>query len=254
MNSNDQFNFTFPFENKVDKNSVIPAYYQLAKILEHNIRIGNFKEGECLPPENELSESYGISRMTTRRAISELVKKKLVLPQKGKGTIVCAPNKEIVFELADFFEDMKKRGLTPSSKLIEARILPADDKLAKKMQIPPKTKYIFFRSILYAEDEPLVYDTKYIIYSKQKPILEEFNELSLHKLVAVHSQNFAVKSMRTLKATNLTEEESVLLKVKPNTAAFLLEQTLYDINNKIIGLGKSLYRGDRYQLTNIGEV
>ncbi|MBS4025656.1 MAG: GntR family transcriptional regulator [Clostridia bacterium] len=247
-------NFTFNIDNKIDKSSVIPAYYQLAKILEHNIRLGRYKKGECLPPENELSEIYGISRMTTRKAIAELVKKKMVLPQKGKGTIVCEPNKEIVFELDDFFEDMKKKGLNPSSKLIEARILRADEKLAHKLQIPIKTKYIFFRSILFAEDEPLVYDTKYIVYSKQKPILEELNEPSLQKLVVAHSQYIPGKSLRTLKAINLTDEESLLLNVKPNTAAFLLEQIIYDVNNNPIGLGKSLYRGDRYQLSNKGEV
>lgn len=239
----------------IDKSSVIPAYYQLMKLLEHRIRRGDFKPGETLPSETEIAETYGISRMTVRRAISELSSKKIVSPQKGKGTYVSLPKfNETVFELNDFFEDMKKKGIKPSSRLIEAKHLPADKIIAEKLQIPENTKYIFFRSILYADEEPLVYDTKYIVYAKQRPLLEELSNPSLQDVVMAHNNKIPIKSLRILQVTTLTEQESFLLNVAPMSAAFLVEQLLYDQNDKPVGWGKSLYRGDRYQLTSRGGI
>lgn len=238
--------------NKLDKNSVIPVYYQLAKLLERDILQGNYKPGEVLPAENEFASRYGISRMTVRRAISELVMAGMVYTEKGKGTFVAKPKlDDVEFELNDFQREIPRKGMKTGIKLLEARIVRADDELSQKLEVPKNTKCIHFRLIVTANDEPLVYENKYIIFTKQNPILEqELKDPSLSNLAKLHADRLPTTSKRILHAAIVTDEEAAVLKVRPNTPVFLVKQTIYDNNKKPIGWGTSVYRGDRYKLTS----
>lgn len=248
-----EHSYQLNMSDSIDKASIIPVYYQLAKLLEYKIRLGEVRAGEKLPPENELAEKYNISRMTVRRAIAELVTKGIVSPEKGRGTFVNAPNvQNSTFELTDFISDMHKRGLNPSFKLIEAKILKADQDIANKLKVPTGTRHIFFRSILSANDEPLVYDLKSLPYNKQTPILENLYDPSLQNMITNNADFQMTKSLNTLKVAMLTHDEALILNVPANLPAFQLEKVIYDQHDKPIGYGKSLYRGDRYQITSRG--
>lgn len=235
----------------LDKSSVIPVYYQLAKLIEKDILAGNFKQGEILPAEHDFAARLGISRMTVRRAISELIAVGMVYSEKGKGTFVAKPKlDEVEFELDHPNEFLSEQGVRTKSKLLEAKIKKADRVLAQKLSIEPHTKCIHFRLLILANEEPLAYENKYIVFKKQSPILEkELKDPSLANLANINGQ-LPTKSKKVFRASIVTEEEAVLLKVSVNTPVFLVEQTIYDIENKPIGWGKSIYRGDRYRLTS----
>jgi len=241
-----------PVTEIIDKYSIIPIYYQLAKIFEKYILDGKLKPGEALPPEHEIAEKYDISRMTVRRAISELITAGMVYSQKGKGNFVAKPKLDnFVFELTNFHEEIQKRGMNPSSKLLEVKIVRADKILSEKLDVKFNTSCLYFRLVLSADDEPLVYENKYVVYTKQKPILEtELKDPSLSSLAAIHSDHFPIISKRVLQASIITEEEAAILGTDLNTPVFVVEQTVYDTEKKPIGWGKSVYRGDRYKLTS----
>lgn len=239
-------------QSKLDKQSVIPIYYQIAKQFEEYIHDGRLKPGDALPPEHELAEFFLISRMTVRRAISELITAGLVYAQKGKGTFVAEPKlNEATFELGDFHEEIRKKGMTPSSKLLGVRIVIANKNLSQKLEVPLGTNCLFISLVLMANNEPLVYEEKYVKYIKQKPILEvELKDPSLANLAVMHGSHFPTTSKRILHASIATEEEAEKLEVAPNVPVLVVEQTLYDSNKKPVGWGKSIYRGDKYKLTS----
>ncbi|MDK2986264.1 MAG: GntR family transcriptional regulator [Clostridia bacterium] len=237
---------------KIDKDSVIPIYYQIAKLFEDYILEGKLKPGESLPPENEIAETFEISRMTVRRAISELINAGLVYAQKGKGTFVAEPKlNKVTFELGDFHEEITKKGMKPGSKLLEVKIVKSDKILSQKLEIPLGTNCLYFSMVLSADGEPLVFEKKYIKYAKQKPILEtELKDPSLSNLAVIHGDHFPTTSKRVLHASIVTEEEASVLEVEQNTPVFVVEQTIYDYDKKPVGWGKSVYRGDKYKLTS----
>ncbi|NLI14025.1 GntR family transcriptional regulator [Pelotomaculum propionicicum] len=241
-----------PHEEIIDKYSIIPIYYQLFKILEKNILDGKLKPGEALPPEHEIAEKYGISRMTVRRAISELISAGMVYSQKGKGNFVARPKlDDFAFELVNFYEEIQKRGMKPGSKLLGVKIVRADELLAGKLEIDLNATCLHIRMVLSADDEPLVYENKYVVYTKQKPILEnELKDPSLSNLATIHGDHFPIISKRVLQASIATEEEALILGTGLNMPVFVVEQTVYDTEKKPIGWGKSIYRGDRYKLTS----
>lgn len=237
----------------IDKSSVIPIYYQLFKLIEDQIRRGELKPGESLPTEHEISSRFEISRMTVRRAISELVLAGMVYAQQGKGTFVATPKLDnIVFELNDFNQEIKQRGLNYKTTLLEAKIIRVDEELRAKFQVSEEHKrLLYFRTVLSAEDERLSYEVKYTIYSKSKPILEsELKDPSLPGLIATHTEYVPMSAKKVLQVATCTEEEALILGIAPSSPVFLIEQTIYDPDFKPVGWSKAVYRGDRYKLTS----
>lgn len=90
-----------------------PIYFNTAAILRVDIEKGIYPVNTFLPPERDLCEKMGVSRMTLRKAMDELIASGHVVRQHGKGVMVIdrfetaaeeiltdsAPSKCIVFIL-----------------------------------------------------------------------------------------------------------------------------------------------------------
>src|SRR5437588_12671380 len=97
--------------NAIYRNSPLPRYYQLKEIMRVRVRAGEWKPGDLIPSERELGETYGISRMTARQAITDLVNKELFYREQGKGTLVSRHKiTQQLLRLTDFTEDIQVRG------------------------------------------------------------------------------------------------------------------------------------------------
>src|SRR6476659_66204 len=116
----------------------LPRYYQLKEIIRERIVTGEWEPGSLIPSERELCERYGISRMTARQAITELVNEGLFYREQGKGTFVSRHKiTQQLINLTSFSEDMKARGQRPGSKVVAAQMVPADEALAERLRIKP---------------------------------------------------------------------------------------------------------------------
>ncbi len=79
---------------------------------------GKMKSGEMLPSEWELVDLYGVSRLTVRRAVDELVRQNWLERKHGVGTFVCRPvTTSISASRLSFTEQMKAIGRNPGSRL-----------------------------------------------------------------------------------------------------------------------------------------
>ena len=67
-----------------------PLYLQIKDILKHKIINNEYAVGSTIPSENELEDMFGVSRMTIRQAVNELVNEGLLRKERGrgKGTVV----------------------------------------------------------------------------------------------------------------------------------------------------------------------
>lgn len=75
----------------VEKNSPIPIYIQIEEIIKQRIDLEEYRIGETIPSERELSLQFNVSRMTVRQAITNLVNSGLLYREKGRGTYVANP-------------------------------------------------------------------------------------------------------------------------------------------------------------------
>ena len=85
----------------LNRKSALPLYYQLKEILKEEIDIGKYSPGDRILSENELSALLGISRNTSKQAISELVSDGVLYRIQGKGTFVS--EKKVFKGLTDAF-------------------------------------------------------------------------------------------------------------------------------------------------------
>jgi DNA-binding FadR family transcriptional regulator len=76
---------------RIDRDSPVPVYYQIASTLRRRIAEGEWRKGNQLPPEPELAKAFGVSRMTIRQALVELEGDNVIVRRRGAGTFGQTP-------------------------------------------------------------------------------------------------------------------------------------------------------------------
>ena len=134
--------------SEIDKESDIPIHHQLYLILEKKIQDGDYPGGSIMPSEAELQSQYGISRITVRRAISDLEKYGYVKKKKGVGTYVLSQkkNKEY-FSFSSFSEEVRMKGKTPSSIILDCGEIEADGKISEMLGVRPGEQIGYLKRI-----------------------------------------------------------------------------------------------------------
>ena len=94
-----------------------PKHVQLSELLA-DLAAHELGPDAAIPSERELMATYDVSRATVRKAIESLIGDGLLQRIHGKGTFVARPRLETRLHLASFSQDMRRRGLTPSTVLL----------------------------------------------------------------------------------------------------------------------------------------
>ncbi len=232
----------------IDTDSFTPAYFQLARKLHGEIMSGELRPGDRVPSENELSERYGLSRMTARKAITLLTDEGLVRREKGKGTFVSSPRVDGgIFLIPDFHEEMRRQGLSTRSTILSVKAVAAGGVPAGRLGIDEGGKVILLERLLEGDGEPLVFERKYILPDRSHPLLEaEIGHGSIDELFADVPEMAPVRAELNLSVTVLTAREARLLDSRKGAPAFRMEQLVYAVNNRKVMYGWMIYRGDRF--------
>lgn len=238
----------------IDRTLSEPAYIQLANILRKLISSGVYKSGDRLPSEAMLCEKYGISPMTVRRSINLLIDQNVVNTSKGQGTFV----KPLELSSATFdLEDLKKLFHADEEsdvKLLDVRTIPADERIARHLNLKEGEKTICLRRVINRKSEPICYHRAFLIFSPDRPIIEaEMDVTSLRGLYSSLSNTIFKRAKVTIQSTLMTEEEAEILNTSLPAAAFILEHLFFDFDDQAVSWGWFIFRSDQLSLsTNIG--
>lgn len=227
----------------IDKNSPIPVYYQLKNDLISKIAEGVWKAGDCIASERELCEIYGVSRMTIRQAIGELVQEGILIRLKGKGTYVC----EQTFKQKDmmsFTEMINQMGKNLKTEVIEF----------EKIETPEDFSDIFSLEELYkitrkriVDDICVALERVYIPVDYCGYIDSIMLKGSLYNIL----EGFGYKveySQSSIAAITVTDRLRKLFKIEKDVPMLKITSKTYDHNNKMIFLEEAIYRSDKYIL------
>jgi DNA-binding GntR family transcriptional regulator len=234
----------------IDRNSYEPAYMQLVRLISEQIANGVLTTGDQLPTEAQFCSQYNISPMTVRRAINILIERGLVSATQGKGTFVKALDiGEAVFRL----QEMKAQwaqGTPATVRLLEARIVSADERVARKLGISPGERVIYMRRLVLQEDVPTMYHREYLIYDPRRPLVEAQLQITLLEgLLQGQSCGGLRRGHLTIEAVNLRVEEATALELSTGSAAFYLEHIFYDFDDHPVSWGGFICRSDYFKLT-----
>jgi DNA-binding GntR family transcriptional regulator len=222
----------------IDRDADQPVYVQLAESLRQQILAGAYRPGERLPSEAMLVETYKVSPMTVRRAINLLASQGAVTTARGSGTFV----KEVELAAASFYlQDLKElfsddAGTTV--KLIEARFVPSDERIARKLQIGVGERAIFIRRLLIVRGQPAFYHRGYLINDPLRPVVEAELEVTDLKGIFQGSGSPLIKyGDLYLESALLTPDEARLLELPVPTPGMVLEHIFYDFNDQPVSWG-----------------
>jgi DNA-binding GntR family transcriptional regulator len=234
----------------IDRSSYEPAYAQLANILRRLIAEGVYRPGDQLPSEAQLCRMYDVSPMTVRRSINLLADQDVVSTAQGRGTFV----KPLELGTATFhlhtLQDLFSQDENTVITLLDARIVSADKRTARKLQIDEGQHVIYIRRLLTRNDEPVFYHRAYLIYDPTRPIVEaEMDVTSLQGLFTNASNDMLKFGELKIEATLMSEPEARVLETALPAAAFYLEHLFYDFDDRPISWGWFICRSDQLSFT-----
>lgn len=229
--------------------SPIPLYHQLAEQLREGIESGQYPVGAQLPSVRELAQQEGISYMTARQAIGELVKQGLLEIRKGLGAYVA--RSKITYDslrLSSFTEDMRKLERPSYSELLALEITEPTPSIARHLQIEVRERVIRIERLRYGGNEALVLDCSYLV-AALCPGLEQsrLETTSLYELLEGKYGLKLVHSAEWLEATGANAYEAELLQIPERTPMILVRGVTYLTDERPIEYYKSLFRGDRFR-------
>jgi GntR family transcriptional regulator len=235
---------------EINLNSPVPKYYQLKEIIRDMIEKDELGAGQGIPPERELCERYGISRMTARQAVMELVNEGLVYRVQGLGTFVAEPKvRQGTGRLTSFTQDMRERGMRASSAVLRVEVESAGPVVARLLRIDPGEWIIRVRRVRNADGKSMALETSHLLYDVAKGILDvDLATRSLYEELSKAGIHIATAE-QSYEAVLVNDSESEYLGVPVGSPALLMERVTFDADDRPFEYVKSVYRGDRYRIT-----
>ncbi|PKM95290.1 MAG: GntR family transcriptional regulator [Firmicutes bacterium HGW-Firmicutes-1] len=232
----------------LDKSAIIPLYFQVKNLLVDMLVKGHLSPGDMIPTEYELCTAFNISRTTIRQALTELVQEGVFYRVKGRGTFVTQEkiHHNLCFEKSLFTNALIEKGITPSTRVLELKTIPAPIEVATSLNLPVGTDIISLKRLRYADNEPVLISHSYLPYSLCKHIYQ--HDLNNDSLAHVLSKSIYTKLAHThysLEAAIATKEDCDLLSISKTTAILFAHSLGYNKFDTPIDYTLSRYRGDK---------
>jgi GntR family transcriptional regulator len=233
----------------LDRNSPVPLYYQVKQSLLEKLENGFWKPGDLVPSEQELQETFGVSRITVRQALSELTHEGRFERHRGQGTFVAS--KQLVHNPAkriSITELMREQGIEPEWKVRQRDFAPPLLAVQEKLGVRSNSKIYFVDFLLSADKEPigrhLTYLTKSVAESGK---VDSLSDDELGAFFRGLPNQDGIQISRTIQSVPASSEEAKLLKVRAGFPILSIEVTYGDKNGVPLEHLRANYRGDRFK-------
>jgi GntR family transcriptional regulator len=228
----------------------VPNYFRLESHLRESIRNGDLKPGNPIPPESHLCQQYSVSRTTVRQALSRLVYDGLIVRHRGRVSFVAEPRLEHSKPFLSFEEEMLARGATTGIKLLDLRTEPVKGRAAENLGLPEGTAVMALERLRFVNGQVVGYEIRYLPEEIGKALTSD----EIHNQPLVPALRRILGKPRTRLSLNVTastarRKEASVLETKVGAPVLVREHTWYYEPEGPMQYGKSIFRGDRYQMS-----
>jgi len=236
----------------LDRQSVVPLYYQIQQRVLEQIRSGALKAGEALPSEQQISTRMRVSRMTARQALKSLCSMGIAYSLKGKGTFVSRIKLEKNFrQVLSFSEEISARGFKPRSKVLAFDRVRPGAEVAEALHLAPEEDVILLRRVRLADSVPLCIERSHLPLRLCPDLLKHFDpSTSLYQTLAERYGIQIDLADEVAEAGLAKAEEARLLRIRARAPVFRFTRTAYLVNGEPVEFVKSTYRGDRCKVVS----
>jgi GntR family transcriptional regulator len=220
--------------------------------LRTEIAQGAFKPGQKLLSEDELASQYGVSRMTVRQALTDLIDAGIVYRRHGVGTFVSQAHIERDHsKLTNFFETAEEEGILARASVLVGEVIPAKRQVAAALNLQEGEPVIRIKTLRYANDVPVTVHDAHVPY-KLFPDLLKKNFERLHIWTHMEDDGYRVKrAVQKIEARDADEEMAQLLDIEIGGPILYKERTVYAEDGTPVEFTYCYNRGDTYSLTTV---
>lgn len=220
-----------------------PLYLQLARNLRDHIATRGVDPGNALPSERDLSELSGLSRVTVRKAIEQLIEEGLLVRKQGSGTFVARRIEAPGSTLNSFSNDARARGEDPGVIWIMRAYAAATDEEAVALEIAANARVARLGRVRLANGEPLAIEHA-VVPATFLPDIETLGD-SLYE--ALGRGGFRpVSGVQRIRASLANPTEAGILSIQQNAEILRIERISRAADGRPVEFTRSAYRGDRY--------
>lgn len=247
-------------ELKLDENSSVPLYAQMRDVLRRQIEEGRFRPGERIPSEEKLNGMFGVSRITIRRALKELVDAGYLTKRSGKGTYVnerlpgtAAPSKVAAKfsqnnDVQSFTEACEANGQVAGARLISCRVVAGLDAERAFFGFGAEGRLLCVERVRTADGVPIMVEENYFPYPAYK-FLETADFANTSLFDAIRTGGHGEPELTEPCALDIELAGASLapvLEVEVGEPLFCLFGRYYDQSGQAMYLGKQHIVGSRY--------
>jgi GntR family transcriptional regulator len=230
----------------------VPLYFQLARDLRQQISTGRLKPGAALPTEERLCELYGVSRITVRRAVDDLITEGLVTRRRGIGTFVAQP-RERAARSVSLVGSLYEALAYPSNIAIEVlqrSHKPAPKRVAELLELEHKTSLVELQVLSRAGHTPFAMTHFYLpadIGAQLQPA-ELGTGTPVARLVERLLGEEVVRAVQTVEPESADARLARLLEIPLGTAVLHVLRTYFSASGRPVEVASVRYRPDQYRL------
>jgi DNA-binding GntR family transcriptional regulator len=230
----------------LDRESVEPAYTQIAARIVDLIAAGGLTAGDRLPAERDLAAWVGVSRMTARAALGMLAARGMLDRDVGRGTFVARAKLE--HDLSSFagFTDMVRReGMAARARIRAINELPAPDEVGRALGLKPGALAYRIERVRYADDEPLTLEDSWLPVERFPGLLEHDVRGSLYALMGEVYDSAPVRAVERLEPALATPAQAAALELEPGAPLMLITRVAFSARDEPVEYARDHHRGDR---------
>ena len=231
-----------------------PLYEQIKLYLLTRIEQGEYLPDTRLPSERDLAEQFGVSRLTVKKAISDLLQSGQVYVQIGKGTYVSrAKIDQSLDSLTSFSEDIGKRQQRPGSRVLEAREIQASVEESRHLRVSPGAPLYLLRRVRLADDKPMAIESCRIVAALCPGLLSEhdYERESLYQVLRGEYGIRLAYAEQSIEARLAGTDEAALLQMEARAPILDISRVTYTDTNQPVEYTLSAYCGARYKFQAI---
>jgi GntR family transcriptional regulator len=224
-----------------------PLYVQIQEYIAEKILKGELNPESRIPSERELSQELGVSRMTVRRSLTELVNEGLLERRHGAGTFVAKPKVTYAAaELLDYAAAIRSRGLFVARQLLEFSEVPASRRLAERLQVEIGHP-LYHVILLYTANRVPVVLERTFLSCERCPDLQEYDleKTSICDLLREGLEMQLSCADQVIEAVVASGPTALQLRVEEGFPLLMITRTVRRVDDDLpVQFSQDLLRGD----------
>ena len=237
---------------KLAFSSANPLYQQLMDDIKLDISNQKYRHGDKIPSETELAEIYNVSRITVRRAVSELCDEGYLAKHQGKGTFVTPPKitRKIMQDthVHSFTATCAMSGMRPGGRTVGIRIVPSRQEEQHFLKLPKDSNVIYLQRIRTADGDPVMLENTFLPSPEFDSLLStDLTNRSLNEtLRQKYSRSLVVRQTTKVEVSRASPEHAQLLNITPGDPLFFITAYFLDERDNPIAIARHYFLASRF--------